>query len=388
MNLSPEELSHRQVVGYITGTATKHEKDVIEQVRRKNPVWALFFGTVEESIHRHGIRVQIPKRPSARAVLPFEEIERLFGEVFSGTIRKPQAQMWIDALLASPVFFRRWLGVLSEVEPAGGLHPVPGMPIFSMQSDEAILGRLRNSPGCGRRRFMPWFFRATDARRRMLESIEGLSRSMKWGLAFSAVVFFASATILGYRHSRINDQAAPTVFDEQVPHEYDLGSFRSAEPAVIGRQDVKSWTVMIQLGIADYLLREYETALSDFRAAESMRFDMPAGAGAEPVSKWDREAAFYTGLSHLALWRTRRERLSDDVRRLHADEAVRCLFRADSIAGARSLENNDREAYFIGLVYTLQHRKQEAARWLGQIKPESSFYDRSVLLSQGGEEKP
>jgi hypothetical protein len=380
--------SHEQVAGYLTGAATRREKAAIERIRKKDKVWALFFETLEDLIRRTGVRVRVPGKPAAVGLLRYDEMERLLEDVFAGAVRRDHAQRLVDALLASPVVFRRWMGILSEVEPQKTMDAALGMAHVQMQPDGVLLRRIRSAPGCGRRasfgRSSGLISRAAGAWRGFLESIEGLSRQAKWAMAVSAVLAVASLTVISTRHQGGDGGNGLYVFDDRVPCEFDLGSFRGAVAEPVRNPEVRAWMDHIQLAVADYLLRDYETALAGFAAAERQRPKQSAGTEGNDVTRWERELSFYSGLSHLALWRTRSASLSHDLRRMHSRQAILCLVKADSIAGAANLKNNDREAYFIGLIHALQGRRAEATGWLNRIGPESPFYGKSVLLSRNG----
>ncbi len=390
MQNNPEGLTHRQVVHYITGKASNPENDLIRRVRKKYPAWSLFFEMLEKTVSRTHLHARVPKHSSGTVIPTFDETGRLFEGVFSGTLGKPEAQKWLDALLASPAFFSRWMGIVSEVEPDHVMESVAGMPAIRMQSDGVLLARLQDVSGCG----VPAAPRGAGTRQqagsawqRALESIEGLSRSLKWGFALSTAVLVLSVVVMGSRQWHAAGGKGAYVFDDIVPYEYETEAFRSAEPDECVHPDVRTWTVTIQLGIADYLLFEYDDALAGFREAGNLRPGLSGKADAGVLTQWEMESAFYGGLSHLALWRTRRGRPSDAVRMRHAAEALRFLFRADSIAASGGLQNEGREAYFIGMVYSLQGRRDEAWSWLSQISPGSPFFEKSVALSRNGEDK-
>jgi hypothetical protein len=321
MQNNPEGLTHRQVVRYITGKASNRENELIRRIRKEHPAWSLFFEMLEKTVNRHRLRARVPKLSSGPVIPTFDETGRLFEGVFSGTLDKPEAQKWLDDLLASPAFFSRWMGIVSEVEPDHVMESVAGMPVIRMQSDGVLLARLQDISGCG----VPAELHGAGMRRqtgsawkRALESIEGLSRSVKWGFALSTAVLVLSVVVMGARQWHAAGGTGAYVFDDVVPYEYETEAFRSAEPDEGVHPDVRTWTVTVQLGIADYLLFEYDDALAGFREAGNLRPGLSGKADAGVLMQWDRESAFYSGLSHLALWRTRRGRPSDSVRMQHA----------------------------------------------------------------------
>jgi hypothetical protein len=377
--------SHGQVVDYWTGTASASDRALVERFRGNDAVWALFFRTLDGLLRASGGRPR-PAGLDAAASIPLRsEMESLFESVCSGSISKTDSDRLTASLLASPVFFERWMNLLSDAEPGRILEPGPEMAPVRMQSDEALLARLKCGPNrrslLSRRPAPDWIRQAGETVRRAVGSVQALPGRRKWALSFSTVILVLLVTVLGRRLRVSGDADGPFTYDDRVPYGYDMESFRGVPAATGLDPEVDAWISAIKLGVSDYLICDYRAALSDFREAKAGK---PALSGKDGAVRgmWERDLFFYEGLSHLALWRTRSKDMDPAQRVIHGEQALRLMADADSVARAYGLKEDGREAYFIGLACSLQDRKEDASRWLGKVKPESAFYEKAVTLSE------
>jgi hypothetical protein len=382
------EPSHGQVTDYLTGKASGRDKAVIEWFQKNDRVWALFIKTMDGLRLRAAMSGRMPERTDAPSIPGRREIESLFENLCAGTLGRVQARRIVSALLSSPVFFGRWMHLLSEVEPENVLSPIQGMASVRMQNDGVLFAGLK-SLKTGRK--IPFHRRMADRLAgwtgipgRAAELITGLSRSAKWAAAFSAVIVVASIAFY-LRHSVPSGGIANTyVYDDRVPLEYDAEAYRGGPAAGSHSPEFEAWTSSIELGISNYLLCDYKSAIMNFEKAGRRRPGHPGGPVSMEAEGWERDLFLYQGLSHLALWRTRLERMDENLRSIHADRSLRLLAAADSVARSYGLKTDGREAYFIGLVYSLSHRRREAAGWMEKIRPDSPYYRKAALLLKGG----
>jgi hypothetical protein len=277
--------------------------------------------------------------------------------------------------------------LLSEVEPDNVLSPVPGMAQVLMKPDEALFAGLKRVRAD---RKIPFHRSLADRLagrasilRRPAEFIAGLSRPAKWGVAFSAVLVFASIALV-LRHSVPSSGIAGAyVYDDRVPLEYDAEAFRGGPAARYHSPEMEAWILSIEMGISNYLLRDYKSAVMNFEKAERRRPAAPGRPESLEAEGRERDLLLYRGLSHLALWRTRLDRMDGNQRSIHGDRSLRFLAAADSVARSYGLKTDGREAYFACLVCSLRNQTQDAAVWMGRIRPDSPYYGKAASLLKG-----
>jgi hypothetical protein len=375
--------AHAQVAAYLFGTASGRNRAEIEWFRKNDPVWALFFTTLDRLRRTAGMRLRTKKPGCAPPIPRYRDMEPLFESLCAQTIGKTEACRLLSALLNSPVFFDRWLRFLSDVEPAGIMERITEPSVVRMQSDDVLLARIRGEQDrrerLPRRRTASLFSVPGTVLGRLFGSIPRPPRRLKWALPFAAVLLVLSAALFNLRSPHSDEARDPFVYDDRVPYEYDAESFRGASSRSGNSPEFDAWTSAIRLGVSNYLLCDYRAAVAVLQDAGAAK---PGTTRKDAVThaQWERDRFYYGGLSHLALWRTRSGKMDAGERSFHGNEAIRLLAGADSVAQAAGLENNGREAYFMGLILSLQERPGDAAGWLEKIRPESAFYTKASSL--------
>lgn len=202
----------------------------------------------------------------------------------------------------------------------------------------------------------------------------------KYIFALSGIILSVLAVFIIYEKIIKNDIYAHYVYDDKVPYEYAISSLRSTSEALEADALVRSFISRFKLGISDYMIRNYQGAISTFETlkpeARMLQVRLPNG----DILPWIRDFYFYQGVSHLALLRSKRRELDQSARSRHTEEAIQSLMRADSLVRSNNLEGSDREAYFLGLAYGFGGQQDSAIVQLHQIKPGNRFYKDSVEL--------
>jgi len=212
---------------------------------------------------------------------------------------------------------------------------------------------------------------------RFFESRKPLPR---YAFALSLVLVGMLATLFTYQIVVKNDADNYYVYDDHVPYEYSISSLRA--PSTFFEHDslFQTFVTQFKLGMSDYMVRDYESAISTFQNLESVALMLQARSEKERFFPWIRDFYFYLGVSNFALSRSQQRDLQDEFRAQHTDQAIRWLALADSLATARHLEGSDRESYFLGLAYGFGGRQDLAVSELRRIAPTSSFYKESIDL--------
>jgi hypothetical protein len=200
--------------------------------------------------------------------------------------------------------------------------------------------------------------------------------------AFSGLALGIIAAFFFYQKVIKTDHGRYYVYDQSVPYEYDISSLRA--PATGTEQDslFSAFARQFKLGMSDYMLRDYESTINTLEKAEFAILALQTDLSNEKILPWIRDFYFYLGASHFALSRSRELDLSPVVRTQHANESIRWLALADSLAVARQLEASDRESYFLGLAYGFAGRRQPAVEQLKKLSQESDYYKEANKLIQ------
>lgn len=169
-------------------------------------------------------------------------------------------------------------------------------------------------------------------------------------------------------------------FDDHVPYDYDMSGLRGSSSTLPQDSLFQAFSTQFRLGLADYLVRDYESAIATLQNLAPTAEALQAQPDNEKFLPWLRDFYFYLGVSHFALSRSQQHSLGDEGRAQNTNQSIQWLARADSLVTTRYLEGSDRESYFLGLAYGFGGRKSAAVAQLRKIKAESQFYDDSAQL--------
>lgn len=202
-------------------------------------------------------------------------------------------------------------------------------------------------------------------------------------LAYAAVTMIAMIIGTYVLVDNFKNKSAFTInFDNQVPYAYDTSSFRGGPADFKNDPQLYSYVNQFKMGVSDYLICNYEDAISRFENMKSLALSLQEKSGNQKFIPWLRDLYFYNGLSHLALSTTQQLDLEQDVKTQHADVAIQYLEQANLLTQIHTLQGIDREIYFLGLAYGIGKDKNSAVVQLRKIKPETDFYSDAQKLIQ------
>lgn len=201
-----------------------------------------------------------------------------------------------------------------------------------------------------------------------------------YALALSVLIIGTFASLFTYQVVLKNDVENYYVYDDKVPYEYDVASLRGTSEGLEADDLFRSFVSGFKLGMGDYMIRNYQSAISTFEELEPDAVKLRARPPNKELIPWIRDFYFYNGVSHLALLRSKRPELNQSARSRHAEEAIQSLMQADLLVLSNNLEGSDREAYFLGLAYGFGGKQDSAIVRLQQIQPGSRFYENSDKL--------
>jgi len=366
-------LPHEQIAAYARGEGDHDTHAQIRKLAAENGSFQLLL----ELIDRVKPRARIRQRPAA-APLPgtFAAMEEMLLRFFAGNAGDDEAQLLINGLVASPQFYQRLMAKLEQIAPP---DETPDMEHIKVRTDEELLAQIKAGAAMEARN------EAAIVRARSTATIwERLRDWFKAILrvprpAFAIPLMIAGIFLLYHQFFKSGNIDDAYVFDEKVPYAYGSG-LRGASPASEEDMLFDAFESNFKLSMSDYVVCNYPGAIEILKNLKTV-----AGR-IKPVDKRRmnllRDYYFYFGLSHFALSRSRRFELTAEGKKQNAQSAIQYLARADSLALALHLEENDRETFFLGLSYGLGGQRDSALVRLHRIKPKSDFYAESFKLIQ------
>ncbi|MFX0139465.1 MAG: hypothetical protein ACFFDN_37840, partial [Candidatus Hodarchaeota archaeon] len=269
------------------------------------------------------------------------------------------------------------------------LEEVPEMAEVRIKSDEQILKeimaeakrpKLKTRDGHA---IIRWLISpVTDIWMNVRKFVEPPIRLPRYALAVSVVIVGVIFSLFIYKNVTKRESYDYYMYDHEVPYQYDLSSLRGAPLGLEDDSLFQSFDSRFKFGISYYMDNDYARAISTFESLVPAIHVFQAKTESQELKSWIRDLYFYLGLSHLALYRTQKLDLSQDIRTKHLNHAVGYLSKADSLVQLDNLKGGDRESYFLGLAYWLEGKKDLAVVRLEKVNPNSEFYEESVKLIQ------
>ena len=170
------------------------------------------------------------------------------------------------------------------------------------------------------------------------------------------------------------------VFDQRVPYENTSSIFRG--PRISSDQLFSKFGSVFNYGIYDYLNFDYFKALEHFKDCETIALNLQAKTNTAKLIPKLRDLYFYAGISHFAISRSKKLGLSEEAKIIHMKNARENLNRAYNLVKHNGLEKQDREAFFLGLVYGFAGLEDSACAILGEIESTSQNYLESLELQK------
>ena len=373
--IDDSQLTHQKIAGYIRGDLKKEDIKQTNDLTNKYANYELFFELIDKLRPQVSIKKEADNKESLN--FSFKELEDLLLNFLSGNIGTQDAQRFMDALLFSPVFFRRLLIKINEASPELPKEELTEMPTVDIKSDETVVSEVvrlvkhkdeKEYPTSEQNSFWEKMSRFIDLPNRVP--------------AYAILVFIF---LLGgyFTYHKINEYRfyAQFVYDNEVPYDPDSGLRSGEEPALTNPQ-LQSFVRQCEIGIADYLARDYKKAIDVFESLKGRAESLQAEPLLPENGIFLRDFYFYLGVSHLALFTTRSLEIDDQERKQHLDNAESNLLQAQSLVKDHDLEEQDREIYFLGLAYGFADEKRKAVELLQKISGDSQFEVESLKLIQ------
>ena len=196
-------------------------------------------------------------------------------------------------------------------------------------------------------------------------------------IAFALVfVTVIAGSILWQIWQNQNSYLNTFVYDKNVPYEYNTSGFRGSIDLTKDDPQFQTFINQFKLGIADYLVRDYEGTIANLENLEPIVLAWQEKWGAEPI----RDYYFYLGVSHFAVSRSQTRDLDKATRTEHNEKAIGYLAKARTLALNHNLQLLDRDSYFLGMAYGFGGQREMAIEEFKRIAVESLYFEDSQKL--------
>jgi hypothetical protein len=347
------------------------EKRKIQKWRDEDPAGQFFFELIDSVKGRTQIAASVDASQDLPASL--ETAEDLLLRILSEGAEPEEEQQFIDAILLSPVFYRRTLAMLATSQK-DSLDEIPEIAQINVASDEEILSKVIGVKN-GRSTIAasgngPGHERSSRKRGGLFDFVGRLPR---WAYVVPIVAVIFTVILIRFQ----SDQGAKYVYDNAVPYDPDSSTLRSAiEDAAAG--SFGPYVSRFDQGMSEYLARSYTEAAQIFASLEAaLRFEKESASPQRPEREFLTNYHLYSGLSYFALWRTE-QGLDYNLRTEYGRKTITHL--TQSYDWAKGLEFADKDAlvYFLGLAQGLSGNRADAVPYLSEVKPTSEFYADAV----------
>jgi len=165
----------------------------------------------------------------------------------------------------------------------------------------------------------------------------------------------------------------PINFDQTVPSGFGQTGLRSESDAFQKGALFSLFNNQYLLGIGDYLICDYASAIKSWQKIETIAADLESGTSDAEFSKTIANYYFYYGVSNLASSVTKKQRLNEMARKKYRTEAIRFLTKAESLMNRYHFED-DKIIFYLGTTFGIDGNKSEAIFKLKQISENSDYY--------------
>ncbi|MCG8607813.1 hypothetical protein MJD09_22865 [bacterium] len=362
---------HQMVIAYLRGSMGTDDKNKIQKWQKEDPTGQLFFELIDGVKTR--TRVLPSADPSHDIPASHASAENLLLRILSEDAQPEEEQRFMDAMLFSPLFYKRTLAMLAT-SGKDSLDEIPELTQIKVASDQKILSKIIGDAKDDESATMIPNTRSGPKTSSvkphgLLEFLGRLPR-----LAFAVPVIAAAIAIVMIIRFP-SAQRLSYVYDQVVPYDPDSSSLRSATEAAAS---LGSRLSRFEQGMSEYLARNYTAAVRIFASLETSLRSAKESISSQS-GDWQFYANFhlYSGLSYFALSRTERD-LDENLRTEHAQKAITHLTQAYDWAKGQEFADRDALIYFLGLAHGLSGNEEVAVRYLNEVKAASEFYIDAV----------
>lgn len=371
---SQPKISHSSIAAYIQGRCSGPELKLIKRLCSTHPVGALLLTVLDQLIEKSKpAHSDSSEHPETSRI---HEIDGMLARTLSGTITTEEARRLLNAVLLFPDEYNRLNEKLHASTALSPAEEAAELSRASVRSDEDLLRVVRKAacPEPSGSFAVRWIVAIKKSATKLREKISIHPRAIRW--AFASTFLLALFVLFIWRPDVFNRRMPvdSVLLSRRLPFPYLQNVMRGLNEPRMSPEEER-FIEMFNLGMSDYLMERFESAVSTFEKGDGLANPQFLG---RPVRLGLREYYFYWAISNLTLASTRRS----GGRETRVREAIRLLSLAGHIAVADSLDGADRESFYFGLALCMRGREEEARNFLETIQPESGYYSDARILIQ------
>jgi|GEM_PF-2532050 len=372
------KISYQQICAYLEGKCNAKDLGHIEDLRREDPAIALLVELIDE-LKGHADSIK-PWHPGDLHTTV--EIDTALESLLSGNAGLQNAQALIRELLQSSSFYERFARKVARIVETDNGKVARNLRQVRIREDGELLEIVKSASARPKKKKVAILAKhLSPALSEFWAKLRGLIRlrptfsRRKAGLAMILVVIVA--IFLWQQGDKHEHQFTYYYFGNRVPYEYDGPVWRGST-SLSDEARLNSIQSQFMGAISDYMLRDYQSAISQFENLQSAIASVQSQTPDRSTLAFVRDYYFYFGLSHFAYANS--AGLNNTEKKSRLDRAIRSISQADQIGKYINPAETDRENYFLGVVFTFASRSDSALTRLRAIKQKSVFYQDSIAL--------
>jgi len=338
---TPENISYNEVCAFLLGKADLAK---VAELEKNTPLYGI-LGFLKQSYIMHSAS-------PTETILTFKKADEYLEMYLAGNLTKGAANELSEAILNSERNFRV-LNHLIEQHATALASYTEQSEYGEAVSDNEIVQQLRK-------------FKDKNPKHSNMTYVKKLA----FGLISVAALFFIMIMLPVQINNDLRDLYS---FDRNVPLDYNDSTLRGTLPAdEISDPEYNQFKHQFEMGILEYVAREYAKALSEWKGLE----DNLANFEDNPFFTEEdrREFILYNAVCRIALYLSENENLDETERKILISRAIE-LFKKLPV-------DSDAEKYYYALALGLTEKNFEALAVLRSISSSSEYYRKKIILEE------
>lgn len=368
------KLDHRFIVAYLKGKAGNDALSQITKIKDRYQEYTLLFDLIDRV--KHTIENIGRSDETGKSIFSFSEIDDLIIQILAGGIDPDLALTFMNALENSPDFYERILFRLQSLETRIEGEEVAELDQVQMKSDDEILDTIQSQVKRGGR--FRNVFQSTWNKLIDLTKNSGPMPRYAFVVPVIAIVTVLVLTIF----NRSGDEEH-FLFDNSVPIAFQptaVTRLRGLSVRSELRKDFDAFHNQFIEGMLYYEDLEYLQAVRILEPLQGKADQFQKTLTDTLAMSVVRDYYFYTGVTYLAVSRTKIDEVHTSIKKQSLMNAEQFLIKSSELTDRYDLKLVDREKYFLGLVYLLSGDRDSLIKCINQISESSPFYQEGGKL--------
>ncbi len=373
------DISHFDIESYILDKCNPDTLEKFRSLRQEENTVRLLLDMID---NLKQISTPQENKISNDSTVTFSDVENTISTIQAGMVESEYAQKTLNRLIHSPVFFERFYIKLNQI--ASVMNPTSDLPELqevAIKTDEKILEEMGVFKLTDKTSILSEFEKIKQYIKNLLNNIsEWYYFQPKYAYSISTALAAVLIIVFIYGDFLKKDPFESYIYTNSVPYEYDISSLRGVTEDLHPDPLLESFKNQFKQGISDYVVRDYIQTIQVLEKLEPIATEIEDKSKNKESIRWIRELYFYLGVSHLALGRNQGFGKVDIEK--HLLKSIQYLLHAKSLISKHDLDRNEREIYFLGLVYGFSGNTKSAIEQFEKIEFSNDYYKESQELIQ------